>query len=105
MAVLFSAILNTRSQLAKAIPNQCVVSHPPSALILMLAGGKKGRQNHEFGRNWSSNLHVEPVQKLKCYTFLLCWYRWKYMRAEIKGDEQLIDLEWPKATHTVTVIY
>ena len=72
----------------KATPKQLLVSHPPSALKLMRAGAflaSNGRQNHKFGRKWSSKLQVQLVQKLKQYTFVLCGYRWKYMRAEIEG--------------------
>ena len=46
-------------------------------------------------------LQVQLAQKLKRYTFVLCWYKWNYMRAVIKGGgggwnvKQLIDLESP----------
>ena len=73
----------------RPLQNQLLVSHPPSALKLMRAGGiflrvmvvkitiivGNGRQ-----------IQVQLVQILKRYTFVLCWYKWNYVRAEIKGE-------------------
>ena len=71
--------------------NQLLVSHPP--LSPKIDAGRaaflasNGRQNHKFGRKWSSKLQVQLVQKS------LLWYSstdgWKS-----RGDEkQLIDLD------------
>ena len=46
-----------------------------------------GRQNHKFGGKWSSILQVKLLEAVYI-NFVLYWYWWKYMRAEIKGGRE-----------------
>ena len=73
----------------------------------MRAGGilvSNGRQNHKFGRKWSSKLQVQLVQNRSGILLYCAGTDGITCGRKSRGDEkQLIDLEWPNISQYTQV--